>query len=98
DVEQNALGICIHFSFGLQYQQNIVMGPPENQYLYNVKELQKRTGMLDCGARQYDPLIGRWNLVDQLAEQGKRWSPYNYTFVNSLNFIEAENIYSHYYS
>ena len=50
-----------YYPFGLQYQQNIVVESPENKYFYNGKELQKGTGMLDYGARQYDPVkVGMW--------------------------------------
>ncbi|WP_158800423.1 hypothetical protein [Pedobacter sp. L105] len=36
--------------------------------MYNGKEIQDELRTYDCGVRQYDPVIGRWNVADALAE------------------------------
>ncbi|WP_253297257.1 RHS repeat domain-containing protein [Chryseobacterium sp. PCH239] len=63
-------------------------------YKYNGKELQE-SGMYDYGARMYMPDLGRWGVIDPLAETSRGWSTYAYAYNNPVMFIdpdERENV------
>ncbi|MGN7705346.1 DUF6443 domain-containing protein [Chryseobacterium sp. 22543] len=80
-----------YYPFGLKHRgYNDGVGNPSYQYKYNGKELQEESGMYDYGARMYMPEIGRWGVLDPLAEKMTRLNPYNYAFDNPVNFIDPD--------
>ena len=59
-------------------------------YKYNGKELDTKNGLnwYDYGARHYDAVLGRWHVVDPLAEKYYSSSPFVYCNNNPVRFID----------
>jgi RHS repeat-associated protein len=70
-----------------------------NQYLYNGKELIQDAGLqyYDYGARMYDPVIGRWGVVDPMSSEREWLSPYNYVQNNPMLRVDPTGALDHEY-
>jgi len=64
------------------------------QYKFQGQELQTEFGLdfYDFGARIYEPTLGRWYNIDPLAEQSRRWNPYNFAYNNPIYFIDPDGM------
>ena len=81
-----------YYAFGLK---NVVFAGP-NKYLYNGKELQEELEDYDYGARFYDPVIGRWNVVDPMTSIIPSYTPYNYCYNNPINSTDPNGMLATY--
>lgn len=64
-----------------------------NKLLFNgASELQDdfgdSPGTYSTGFREYDPILGRFNGVDPLADQFSSWTPYTYAYNNPIGFSD----------
>lgn len=77
-----------YYPFGAPYADaSATLNPSLQAYKYNGKELDHMHGLntYDYGARQYNPVTGRWDRMDPLSEKYYSTSPYAYCANNPVN-------------
>ncbi|WP_448103701.1 DUF6443 domain-containing protein [Pedobacter panaciterrae] len=79
-----------YYGFGLEIERQAAS--PRNLYMFNGKEKQEQEKLFDYGARFYDPVIARWNVVDPMAEKYVSISPYIYVANNPIRLIDPNGM------
>lgn len=79
-----------YMPFGETFVEEHLNTDPLQPYLYNAKELDAETGLYYYGARYYDPQTSMWASVDPMAEKYPGWSPYNYTLLNPVRYVDPD--------
>ena len=84
-----------YYPFGMQIAGLELDLGSRNRYLYNGKELQDDHNLdwHDYGARMYDAQIGRWHVVDPMADSYLSFSPYNYTLNNPISLVDPNGMW-----
>jgi len=79
-----------YYPFGMTFGEGTENS--DNRYKYNGKELDRMHGLdlYDYGARHYDAAIGRWGVIDPLAEKYYSVSPYVYCANNPIRFVDPD--------
>jgi RHS repeat-associated protein len=62
----------------------------ENNFTFQGKEFELQTGQYDFGTRMYDPIIGRWGVMDFKAELMPSHSPLSFCFNNPIRFTDPD--------
>ena len=80
-----------YYPFGAEFCDLNTVSYVQN-HKYNGKEFDHMHGLntYDYGARQYNPVTGRWDRMDPLCEKYYNVSPYNYCLNNPVRFIDPD--------
>jgi RHS repeat-associated protein len=80
-----------YYPFGAQFCDGSTASEVQSRK-YNGKELDKMHGLntYDYGARQYNPVLGRWDRVDPLCEKYYDVSPYVYCHNNPIKLLDPD--------
>ncbi len=86
-----------YYPFGLKhkgYNNTVTSTNIALKRKFGGKEYQDELSLdwYDIQARNYDPALGRWMNIDPLAEEMRRWSPYNYAFNSPLRFTDPDGM------
>ena len=88
-----------YYPFGSRWNVAAGLKDDTNRFHYNSKEEQFRFGTpyVDYGARQYDPVLGRWFAQDPLSESSYSISSYTFCNNNPIYNIDCNGLFPYKY-
>lgn len=84
-----------YYPFGLRHKgYNNVINGTHYAYMHAGKELQEELGanFYDFETRGYDPALGRFMQIDELAIVQTSWTPYHYNANNPIRFTDPTGL------
>ena len=85
-----------YYPFGLKHKgyNNVVNGSEYKYKTYNGKELEKGLGLnvIEMDFRQYNPALGRFNVIDLMAEKMFSETPYHFSLNNPVFFSDPSGL------
>jgi RHS repeat-associated protein len=81
-----------YYPFGLTYSSYQKTGKQGNKFLYNGFEKQDDWGVYDYQARFFDPVLGRFLMIDPATEVSMSLSSYSYAFNNPVRFVDFDGM------
>ena len=91
-----------YYPFGSRWNTTASLTDNTNRFRYNSKEEQpslypasfrNAAAYIDYGARQYDPVLGRWFAQDPLLEKYYGISPYAFCAGNPVRYVDFYGLY-----
>ncbi|WP_187248563.1 DUF6443 domain-containing protein [Mesonia sp. K4-1] len=87
-----------YYPFGLEHKgyNNVVNGTKNNYHTYLGKEHTESLGLdiYEMDWRQYDPALGRFNVIDKMASSFANQTPYHYGNNNPIFFKDPTGLFS----
>ncbi|MFN3801746.1 JAB-like toxin 1 domain-containing protein [Belliella pelovolcani] len=81
-----------YYPFGMTFSSYSAPSGVGQKYKFNGKEREELTGWDDFGARMYMSDLGKWGVVDPMADQREWVSPYNFVQNNPLSRIDPDGL------
>ncbi len=86
----------LEIEYGADHPNSLITGSNEHPYKFLGKEYTEslNLNMYEMDWRQYDPALGRFNVIDALAGSFVENTPYHYGYNNPISFIDPTGLFS----
>nr|WP_262916667.1 RHS repeat-associated core domain-containing protein [Belliella kenyensis] len=79
-----------YYPFGMSFNSYLAPSGVGQKFKFNGKEREELTGWDDFGSRMYMSDLGRWGVVDPLADKYWDVTPFQFTLNNPIRFVDPD--------